>query len=1681
MAPKQEKAVDFKQVVNDGLNVTRKNLLDLSGRNRLLNFKHAGAKVLRFVDEVPNHIYTELVESSEGDQKGFIISPVPLPKKSEYPDLFEAKDVKKLDVKTHARKLGISTEFEMAATSATEDRHQDDKLQTLHFPEELDRLVRRIQSEARTAIEESGVNMLFLCLGFLKWSDHNNSEVYNYAPLIMIPIEIDRDKVDARTGFAKFRLKYTGEDILDNICLREKLQQMAIELPSFEDFSNPESYFSELSKQLSDIKPDWAIHRFVTIGFLSFGKMLMYLDLDPTKWPGEEGIAEAPHILDIFSGNHSGDSSIASELDIDGDKKIQHIAQVMDADSSQHSAIIDVLAGKNLVIEGPPGTGKSQTITNLIAACLEQGKTVLFVAEKLAALQVVRKRLDSIGLGDFCLELHSHKTQKKVMLGDLKKRLELNTDSYRSAANTAETRLQELNQKKAKLIEYSKAVNTQFGGTEQTPHQIFWKSEVLQNELSQSYKAENFAPIKDVAQLTLAVIRTHMDSIQNLADNLRDYFGDDQRRKDHYWHGLNLTGQVEYAQQQDIFLALQSLYGAAREATEALDKLQAIGLNNSSFKTYGVLLEQLEQFAHTDFAHARHFAMLDLPNAQLALDGCLKTLQDYQQHLEGYLGGLAKYELKPQQLEALDAAVIMEAELPASSTFAEIRTMCDTLASAIAAFTKAQPLFKEAAGYLGLTDELDLLPALQATVKIAALSAGIEKDDLALRHAAIETAMSNGVIKELPGKVTALRDRRAELDEIFHLEALPSKERLGEIAAALHNKKLFSAFSSPWRAARGDYRKAAKNDQAKDCAAAAGKMDALIAYLKDLESFNQSAAYVTLLPGIFKGIDTDIESLQTAIGFYEKLRAELLPIPTFGTRLYNCLRSLEPHLYEWFTQNREALAEGLQGLTAAASILALLNPDKQENSVKELIDQVNQFAAERKKIEPTLSAATIAPTLTLEQVRGTLGEAKAMAATKVQFLADKTAQAFQFSDERDQLTEQIEILGALSNLTAKVNKILPPSAVQYILCADGFDTLESVKELAGKVCAYQEALKVVSEALPQAKTLGEFWNYPGNNHKELLDAVTVKLDQLDSMRESFNKWCEVLNSYAEIKDLGLDNLVTSFANTLHPQVPFSDYVPLYHYLVHHALSHEVLRQNKVLGSFTRITHENIRASFKEIDLELQKLNARRLARDISRRPIPEGSSGKSVKDFTNLHLIRREITKQKAHIPIRQIVNRAYDALVAMKPCFMMGPLSVAQYIPPHHEKFDILIMDEASQVKPEDAIGVLARAKQVVVVGDSNQLPPTGFFDTLGGDNDSDEETTIENSESILDVCKPLFQPIRRLRWHYRSQHQSLISFSNSHFYDNDLIIFPSPTAHSDTAGVKHVHVADGIYTSQSNPIEAKRVVAEVMQMIEQRPDLSYGLVTLNAKQKMVIEDEIERVRKDNPVFDNYVSESEHTDEGFFVKNLENVQGDERDVIFISTTFGMDEEGTFRQHFGPINGKDGWRRLNVLFTRAKQHVRIFSSFLPDRIKVDDTRDQRGLRALKDYLNYAITGVDNHSYLTGQEPDSDFERAVGSYLKNKGYDVVYQLGVAGYRIDMVVRHPQCPTDYVIAIECDGATYHSARSARDRDRLREDNLRKLGWTHIHRIWSSDWFKRREKEEERLLDAVNTAINEKTSVA
>ena len=436
-------------------------------------------------------------------------------------------------------------------------------------------------------------------------------------------------------------------------------------------------------------------------------------------------------------------------------------------------------------------------------------------------------------------------------------------------------------------------------------------------------------------------------------------------------------------------------------------------------------------------------------------------------------------------------------------------------------------------------------------------------------------------------------------------------------------------------------------------------------------------------------------------------------------------------------------------------------------------------------------------------------------------------------------------------------------------------------------------------------------------------------------------------------------------------------------------------------------------------------------------------------------------------------MKKAAPAVKQLMPCFMMSPLSVAQYLPAEEMSFDLVVMDEASQLRPEDAVGAIARGKQVVIVGDPKQLPPTDFFArTSGEDPVGDQDPTAADEKSILDAAMPILSPVQRLKWHYRSRHGSLIAFSNKEFYDNELVIFPSPQQHHPEYGVQFVHVEEGCYRGQTNPNEAMRVAAAVFEHARKFPKRSLGVVALNMKQAELLRLEIDRLAAEDPMFETWRKKFDGTLEPFFVKNLENVQGDERDVMFISTVYGKNENGIVFQRFGPINAKGGHRRLNVLFTRAKRRMVVFSTMMPSDIRVDETSSW-GVRALQGFLEFAKSRLLDTARITDREPDSDFERSVAAAIRDEGYEAVPQVGVVGYFIDIGIRHPKRVGEFMLGVECDGSTYHSTKSARDRDRLRQQQLEELGWS-IHRIWSLDWFRDPKLERKKLREAMARAV-------
>ena len=482
--------------------------------------------------------------------------------------------------------------------------------------------------------------------------------------------------------------------------------------------------------------------------------------------------------------------------------------------------------------------------------------------------------------------------------------------------------------------------------------------------------------------------------------------------------------------------------------------------------------------------------------------------------------------------------------------------------------------------------------------------------------------------------------------------------------------------------------------------------------------------------------------------------------------------------------------------------------------------------------------------------------------------------------------------------------------------------------------------------------------------------------------------------------------------------------------------------------------------------------------------IPRGGMGA-------MGFIRGEIARKRGHKPIRTMMKNAGLAVQQIKPVFLMSPISVAQYLPPGSLEFDLLVIDEASQVRPEDALGAIARAKQVVVVGDRQQLPPTSFFDRIVADeteeNDDDETevsqepkaTSATELESILTLCEARGLGTRMLNWHYRSRHPSLIEVSNEHFYEGRLVLFPSPSPEKDTDGLT-VRRVDGTYDrggKRHNVIEAEAVARAVAQHAKEHPTRSLGVVTFSTPQRDQITYWLDNLRQDDEALDEFMREGRK--EEFFVKNIENVQGDERDVIFISVGYGPRIAGhrLDSMAFGPVSSEGGERRLNVLFTRARFKTEVFVSFNSGDIDVARTKNL-GARVLKHFLQAAETGIVSQPVALDDDPDSDFEVSVARAIRSLGYEVDHQIGSAGFKIDLAVRDPDRPCRYMLAVECDGATYHSALWARERDRQRQEVLEGLGW-QFHRVWSTDWFHRRDVEFRRLEAAIENARHRQTN--
>ena len=620
------------------------------------------------------------------------------------------------------------------------------------------------------------------------------------------------------------------------------------------------------------------------------------------------------------------------------------------------------------------------------------------------------------------------------------------------------------------------------------------------------------------------------------------------------------------------------------------------------------------------------------------------------------------------------------------------------------------------------------------------------------------------------------------------------------------------------------------------------------------------------------------------------------------------------------------------------------------------------------------------------------------------------------------------------------------------LLSDGNDLLAQeayVGRRAAKFLKRFDTLQSASQAFEKhaGRDVREFYS----ECDQTLEELRKTADSIVSRKAELHSWCGWREHRTKAIELGLSPLVKGIEEG---HVPFDEIPETFEAAYCGWWSTMVISEDDVLRAFSTPQHIDAIDTFRQVDAAFQKTTAAYITATLSGE-IPPKDHGKRSSQWG---VLRHEISKKRRHKPVRQLIQEVPEVITKLAPCLMMSPLSVAQYLPTDQSLFDVVIFDEASQITVWDAVGSLARGRQVIVAGDPKQMPPTNFFQRSDDDPDGDIDQDGD-LESILDDLRSSSIPECTLSLHYRSRRESLIAFSNSRYYGNELITFPAPV-HPDN-GVRLIR-PKGCYArgkARHNEGEAKAIVEEVVRRLTSRVpaerNATIGVVTFNSEQQSLIEDLLDQARSVNPGIEWAFAEDKQ--EAVFVKNLETVQGDERDVILFSVTYGPDQSGHVTMNFGPLNRDGGERRLNVAMTRARTEMVVFSTLHPDQIILSRTNAE-AVRDLKHFLEYAergptALGAAVHGSLGDFE--SPFEVAVARALRDKGWRLEPQVGVSSFRIDLGVVHPDKPGVYLAGVECDGAMYHASAFARERDRIRQEVLKRLGWT-LFRVWSTDWW-------------------------
>lgn len=1604
-------------------------LLDLGKRNKMINYRETKRATLKIVEPSTDELFNRIAIKEE--------------KLTFQRAVDKETDIRVYSILSLLENLSVSlpvTIGDIKAEGSIMDRQKT---------------LKHLRSKSRLALEEQGTNILYLSFGFIEWKDGKGASAkWIKSPLILVPVVLSMEALNS-----PYTLEKHEDDIVVNPTLDYYLNtEYGIDLPDFdEDKETLEDYFTKM-EEIAD-KRGWRILKEVSLGLLSFLKISMYNDL----LTNEERIKRNP-VIRAMSGDTDEANDIPAELsDFNLDSINTHDCyQVMSADSSQQDSILYSKNNISFVMQGPPGTGKSQTITNIIAEALADGKKVLFVSEKMAALQVVYKRLQEAHLGDFCLPLHSYKANKKEILEQIGANLKLKQTRVK---DTAMNSLDELQTIRNEINEYATELHKLIAPMNLSCYEVYSKLNEVSDAPSITFSIDGVTSLSQSdLQLLLNKIKSYSLAVTRLGGFI----------KNNPWDGLRVRaiGYDEIERFNHHLLTANNLLESCIEKVKTVLECSSISYNKlyvfcsdlfavaqlPQIPTQWITLDSMQQIISEAKSASNNYG-----NLISLREHILKVFNDevFSFDYNGWKDGILNDSVSLKQLgfitiEETDYYIDNEESISEQmrlllSEFTTLKENADKISDLI-----GSKIYCNNKNINIISSLLSLITEHKVFHKVWFIESPAKIKDLLTKA------------KRISSEIISIKDEilKSWEQEILEFDYAPILQRYKTDYTSIFKffKKQYRLDKKQIKSMSAEIIKKLSDEIVIDL------LNNLKSYHEKQDWFNSNTDFLKSNIGIyFSGLDSEWDNVINLITVAEQIR------DLFDNNVPSKLSDTLSNNYNEFSEKLSSLLD-----TAKASLINAKEISSKNNfafDFNDNFDAVSLISITKKYIslftDVNNKKSIIAPYL-----NGSKFEAKTVwqAIDSLNKYNDVSAiitsaepnykEHFDFLYKAEDTNWEYVV-----SLTESYEKIRKSESFTHIV---SLINISDQRKLEIKNIA-DDIMVLLNEKESSVNWLVEQFEPNCNLYSLNIILLYTKIKSCFENIDLIEKWIDYKESKNSCEDSGL----SSFIAEIEAADIFENINKCFLKGFYQMWLGEVCNHLPAVRRFRRNVQDDKIREFIKLD-DYQLLIAQMRIREKLIENLP--SDHHLLKATDEVAILKRELSKKKRIMPLRKLFRQIPNLLMKLKPCLMMSPLSVSYFLETEAYHFDLVIFDEASQIFPEDAIGAIFRGSQVIIAGDSKQLPPTNFFsattNNFDNDYDIDDEQNIEDivSDSILEESASVL-PNRTLLWHYRSKHESLIAFSNREIYKNSLITFPNSANNIPDMGVEYIYVPNGRYEGggkNCNIREAQKCVELVLEHIKNNPDRSLGIIAFSEKQQNAIENAIVEFREDNPQYEQFFDDSK--EEPFFVKNLENVQGDERDTIIFSICYARDLNGKMYMRFGPLGHEGGERRLNVAITRAKCNVKLVGSILPSDIDLNRTKSD-GVRMLRSYIEFARQGNISTSFskeTQGFQDVDEFCDEVAEFLTNNGYKIQRSIGCSDYKIDIAVENPDIENDFIAGIECDGLSYVQAKTARDRDHLRKSVLENMGW-NMYRVWSTEWSRNPQTEKQALIDFLNSLLD------